>query len=491
MAKTAKRFGRVYTPDFIVRLILDFGGYDNSSVLQKHVIDNSCGDGAFLTEIVRRYCKIFLAQNQNPGNLSRDLAQYIHGIEIDLEECQKCVSNLNKAVEQYGIKGIKWDILNADALKTSIFDRKMDFVFGNPPYVRVHNLEETYASVKKLKFSENGMTDLFLVFFEIGFNMLANRGTMCLITPSSWLGSLAGKNLRKYIAAKQNLSGVIDLEHFQPFEAATYTLISRFSNVEKFNHIDYYTFDPLKQDKVFQDSLSYEHILLGAAKEQTGCKFYFSRKEQLTRLHNIKTSNVCQYVSVKNGFATLADKVFIGEFSFSEGTIDILKASTGKWSKCIYRYDRNGNPIPEPEFKKHREAYKQLLQHKDKLSRGRDIENKSGWYLFGRTQALKDVARRKYAVNTIVKDLNSIKTEIVPEGAGVYSGLYILTEIEWETIQSLICSDDFLSYIKLLKNYKSGGYYTFASKDIELYLNYKLTEKYGQSRISGNDRELF
>lgn len=179
MAKTAKRFGRVYTPDFIVRLILDFGGYDNSSVLQKHVIDNSCGDGAFLTEIVRRYCKIFLAQNQNPGNLSRDLAQYIHGIEIDLEECQKCVSNLNKAVEQYGIKGIKWDILNADALKTSIFDRKMDFVFGNPPYVRVHNLEETYASVKKLKFSENGMTDLFLVFFEIGFICLP-IGELCV-----------------------------------------------------------------------------------------------------------------------------------------------------------------------------------------------------------------------------------------------------------------------------------------------------------------------
>ncbi len=491
MTKAIKRFGRVYTPDFIVRLILDFGGYDNSSIIQKHVIDNSCGDGAFLTEIVRRYCKIFLAQNQDSDNLSRDLAQYIHGIEIDTEECRKCISNLNKAVEQYGITGVKWDILNADALKTNKFNNKIDFVFGNPPYVRVHNLEEIYASVKKLKFSENGMTDLFLVFFEIGFNMLADRGTMCLITPSSWLGSLAGKNLRKYIAAKQNLSGVIDLEHFQPFEATTYTIISRFSNAGKSNHIDYYTFDPKKQDKVFHDSLSYEHILLGAASERTGSKFYFSRKEHLTWLHNIKTANVYRYVSVKNGFATLADKIFIGDFPFSEGTIDILKASTGKWSKCIYPYDRNGNPIPERDFKKHREAYEHLLYHKDKLSRGRDIENKSGWYLFGRTQALKDVARRKYAVNTIVKDQNSLKTEFVPDGCGIYSGLYILTEIDWETIIALICSDDFISYIKLLKNYKSGGYYTFASKDLEQYLNFKLTEEYGQSRISGNDWELF
>ena len=50
---------------------------------------------------------------------------------------------------------------------------------------------------------------------------------------------------------------------------------------------------------------------------------------------------------------------------------------------------------------------------------------------------------------------------------------------------------DQVNYVKLLKNYKSGGYYTFASKDLEQYLNYKLSEKYGQSRISNSSRELF
>ena len=56
------------------------------------------------------------------------------------------------------------------------------------------------------------------------------------------------------------------------------------------------------------------------------------------------------YVSVKNGFATLADKVFIGDFDFTEGTIDILKASTGKWSKCIYPYDKKGKPLLLKDF---------------------------------------------------------------------------------------------------------------------------------------------
>ena len=484
MAKAVKQHGRVYTPDYLVKVILDFGGYDKPNILKKHVIDNSCGDGAFLTEIVRRYCAFFLTQKQDLSKLKHELETYIHGIELDAVECDKCILNFNKVVEEYGISKVKWDITNADTLTVDRFNAKMDYVVGNPPYVRVHNLEESYEIVKKFKFAEGGMTDLFIVFFEIGFNMLAKGGLMCLITPSSWLGSLAGTHLRQYIYTHQNLSGVIDLEHFQPFEATTYTFISRFSKSKKNSQIDYYTFDGEKLKAKFQEKLSYSDI-------QIGKNFYFSKKTHLSLLNNIKTTYGYPYVSVKNGFATLADKVFIGDFDFTEGTIDILKASTGKWSKCIYPYDKKGKPLPLKDFMNNTEAYNHLLSHQDKLSKSRDIEDDKFWYLFGRTQALKDVSKVKYAINTLIKDKGSIKLECVPQGAGIYSGLYILTDIEFETIKQLVYSEDFINYIKLLKNYKSGGYYTFASKDLEQYLNYKLSEKYGQSRISNGSRELF
>ena len=484
MAKAVKQHGRVYTPDYLVKVILDFGGYNKPAILKKHVIDNSCGDGAFLTEIVRRYCTSFLTQKQDLSKLKRELETYIHGIELDAAECDKCILNLDKVVEEYGIFKVKWNITNADTLTVDCFNAKMDYVFGNPPYVRVHNLENSYENVKKFKFAEGGMTDLFIVFFEIGFNMLAKGGLMCLITPSSWLGSLAGTHLRQYIHTHQNLFGVIDLEHFQPFEATTYTFISRFSKSKKNNHIDYYTFDGEKRKAKFQEKISYSDI-------QIGKNFYFSKKEHLSLLNNIKTTYGYPYASVKNGFATLADKVFIGDFDFTEGTIDILKASTGKWSKCIYPYDKKGKPLPLKDFMKNTKAYNHLLSHQDKLSKGRDIEDDKFWYLFGRTQALKDVSKVKYAINTLIKDKGSIKLECIPQGAGIYSGLYILTNIEFETIKQLIYSEDFINYVKLLKNYKSGGYYTFVSKDLEQYLNYKLSEKYGQSRISNGSRELF
>ena len=484
MANAEKKHGRVYTPENIVNLILNFGNYIGAEILRKHVIDNSCGDGAFLTNIVDRYCLEFLRTNNDLSILKSELQTYIHGIELDPKECQSCINNLNNIIEKYGIKEVEWDVLNADTLTIDQFNGKMDFVFGNPPYVRVHNLESSYESVKKYRFAEGGMTDLFIVFFEIGFKMLARNGLMCLITPSSWLSSLAGKNLRTFIYHQHNLSGVIDLEHFQPFEATTYTLISRFSNSTKYDEIEYFNFDETINDKRFQDKISYEAIHIGN-------NFYLSESENLELLQRIKTTHSYKYVSVKNGFATLADKVFIGDFNFTDGTIPILKASNGKWSKCIYPYDSNGKPLPLENFMSFQEAHKYLFEHQNNLAKNRDIDDDKYWYLFGRTQALKDVSKTKYAINTIIKDIDSIKLEIVPKGCGIYSGLYILSDIEFETIQQLIYSEDFISYIKLLKNYKSGGYYTFASKDLEQYLNYKLTEKYGQSRISNGSRELF
>lgn len=39
-----KNLGQIFTPNFLVK-----------NILQKHIIDNSCGNGAFLCEIVKIY----------------------------------------------------------------------------------------------------------------------------------------------------------------------------------------------------------------------------------------------------------------------------------------------------------------------------------------------------------------------------------------------------------------------------------------------------
>ena len=110
----------------------------------------------------------------------------------------------------------------------------------------------------------------------------------------------------------------------------------------------------------------------------------------------------------------------------------------------------------------------------DLFSSTNSCTTKSNWHLFGRTQAINDVAKEKIAINSVIKDKNSIKLSFVPQGAGVYGGVYILSSVSFDSIEKIVKSDDYTNYIATLKNYKSGGYYTCSSKDIELYINYKL-----------------
>ena len=54
----------------------------------------------------------------------------------------------------------------------------MDYVLGNPPYVRVHNLGDSFDLIKNFLFAQNGMTDLYIVFYEIGLRMLNKDGIL-------------------------------------------------------------------------------------------------------------------------------------------------------------------------------------------------------------------------------------------------------------------------------------------------------------------------
>ena len=63
---------------------------------------------------------------------------------------------------------------------------------------------------------------------------------------------------------------------------------------------------------------------------------------------------------------------------------------------------------------------------------------------------------------------------MVPAGSGVYSGLYVLSDLDFSIIESLLRTDKFINYISSLKKYKSGGYYTYNSRDLEAFLNYEI-----------------
>ena len=465
-----KSNGRFYTPAFIVNNILDMSGYYGSNVIKKHAIDNSCGDGAFLTAIVERYCKIALEAGLSREEIACDLGIYIHGIEIDPIECDKCVANVRLIAQKYDIPEVAWDIKCGDTMNIHEYDGKMDFVLGNPPYVRVHNVGDSFDRVKQFSFAQTGMTDFYIVFYEIGLKMLNETGVLGYITPSSFFNSLAGEVLRKHLVQFNLIEKILDLKHYQAFAATTYTTIVILKKKKSDNLTHYYRFDEKNQIPYYVDSLSPDDFCISNT-------FYFSSQNDLLLLRRIFNNFGHCNIAVKNGYATLCDEVFVGDFNFeSDYIIPVIKASTGRRSRIFYPYGVDARLIPESELKKDSNLYQYLLARKALLTkRSSEKDSNSYWYAFGRSQAIGDTYKNKLTINTLLRTVNDLKLIQAPAGVGVYSGLYLVGDIaEMKAAQNALLTDEFIIYVSLLGKYKSGGYYTFSSKDVKAFLDYKL-----------------
>lgn len=432
----------------------------------RHILDNSCGDGAILCEVVK-----LIFETRPLSFVKYELETFVHGIELEKETYDKCIENLNNLVHTLGLKcDVKWDIRNADALATSDFDGKMDYVIANPPYVRTHDIT---GGTENYSFASEGMKDLYLAFFELGFRQMNSRGKMVYITPSSWYTSLAANKMRKYILDTTNLTHIWDFQHTKVFEdALTYVSIALFDNEHRHYAVRFNEATVVGENIVCEAQyyVSYDDMVI---KDE----FYFGNKEDLEFLKQVLENTEKQtHIVAKNGYATLLDDVFIGDFLFKEKCIiPIIKTSTGEEKDCIYPYDENGKILSETEFSfMCPNTYQYLLEHKELLC---ERKTEEPWYGFGRTQGLGDTMKKKYTIKQIVKNTPNFGIMEAGPGTGVYGGLYVITEPGYEKKFLAMMDQRFVNYIKLLRKYKAGGYYTFSTKDINSYMSYILKFK--------------
>jgi adenine-specific DNA-methyltransferase len=299
--------------------------------------------------------------------------------------------------------------------------------------------------------------------------MLNNSGILGYISPSSFFNSVAGGAMRAYLTANKNIKAIVDLKHFQPFSATTYTTIAVLTKQPQ-EFVQYYEYDTEKLAPEWAAQLRQEDFNLNNS-------YVFGREPELKLLRHIYSAayGMNKFV-VKNGFATLCDDFYIGDWSFEEYAIPVIKASTGKKYNCIFPYDECGNTLPfdklaaKPKLKAHFEHNRERLQ-------ARSIEKRGEWYTFGRSQGINNVYKKKYAINTLIRDERDIKLSLCPAGTGIFGGFYILTECDIGELKALLYTEEFTRYIRLLGKYKSGGYYTYSSKELQRYLNFKYAKK--------------
>lgn len=486
MTNKVKERGEVFTPKYIVKLMLDEIKYaQDESDLYKNIIDNSAGDGAFLIVVLKRY--IQLAKKHNISNIEELVDKHIFGIEIYNENYQQLIQNLNQVAKEEGldVNKISWkNIQHGNTL--SLYQElkgKFDYVVGNPPYVRNHNIEDK-NTLKSFKFSQNSNSDLYLTFFEIGLALLKKEkgkerekeSQLIYITPSSYFHSKSAKLFREHIVRTKGLAKIIDFEHKQIFNnATTYACITLLKNQEQ-EYCQYFTYQnnqpklihQLKDNEFFID----DRFFFGNESDMTFIKKVLSPKssEKSTQSEGKLVEPI-----IKNGFATLCDNVFIQKsFNFSSKfIIKAIKASNGKEFDCLFPYkivDGNISKVSEEELKKD-DAYIYLENFKDKLLK-RNADKQAKWFEFGRSQAILDVVKRKLTINNLTKQ-GELKIHDA-SNKGVFSGYYILIESDeqQQILLDKLNGYDFFRYVKMLKKYKNQGYYSFSTEDIRKFLCY-------------------
>lgn len=192
-----------------------------------------------------------------------------------------------------------------------------DVVMGNPPYIRIqelNNVDPSQISYFNLKYqSSSGNYDIYALFVERGLLLINPQGYLGYILPHKFFQSAYGEGLREFISQTKSISQIVNFGHYQVFpNITTYTCLMFLSEIptEKWKYIGICSEAELELLKLPSANI---HQLL--EKSIIGKKpWIFGNYEQLNIINKLKNSCfTLEEVTIRifQGLKTSADKIYI------------------------------------------------------------------------------------------------------------------------------------------------------------------------------------
>ena len=120
-----------------------------------------------------------------------------------------------------------------------------DVVVGNPPYVRQEKIRHLKPALKNQYDCYTGTADLYVYFYERGFQMLRNNGVLTYISSNKYFRSAYGKKLRDFLARQSTLSQLIDFGDAPVFTSIAYpSIITASKTHAQDNHLRALNWEP-------------------------------------------------------------------------------------------------------------------------------------------------------------------------------------------------------------------------------------------------------
>ena len=104
-----------------------------------------------------------------------------------------------------------------------------DIVLGNPPYIRQELISALKPGLKQFT-TYAGRADLYVYFYELGYNLLKEGGYLGYIASNKWMRAGYGRKLRHFFTKKMRLIALIDKGQDDDIfkDATTYPAITIF-----------------------------------------------------------------------------------------------------------------------------------------------------------------------------------------------------------------------------------------------------------------------
>lgn len=351
-----------------------------------------------------------------------------------------------------------------------------------------------------------GNPDLYIPFFEFTIKLLTPSGIGALITPNSYFRSLNGKRLRKFL-----------ISHTEDIRLINFNSNLVFDSILHYSAINFFT----KKRNDSQDNRIF--FLDNYKKNIKVSNFHWSsispspvdswhtlnqiEKDIIAKLEYVSTTTLND-LKFQNGVATQRNNIYMFkhlhedknfyyfekkskqyqiEKSITRPFVLPNKTSRDKNLRIIfpYYYDEvNGSvtPISPTEMKRNFPLTLAYLNNfKDELSKRKYDKNMLYWYLYGRSQGLKQYGSRlyiPYMANVVSTSLSTTDDEVFAAGYAIFSPSVLLLQ----KISKILESKVFSFYISRVSKPYSSGYFStaknmiknFSIPDIKKLENYNL-----------------
>ena len=188
--------GVIYTKRWVVELLLDLAGYISSANLVDSVaIEPAAGEGAFLILMIERLLVSCERLDRNISDCCKSLIAY----ELDEVSAERARTLAAEVLRKHGVNAstagdlAKSWVHTSDYLLDSIAV-EVDFVVGNPPYIRLEQIPEGTATLYRQFYpAMRGRADLYIAFFEAALRQLKPGGACAFICADRWMRNQYGR----------------------------------------------------------------------------------------------------------------------------------------------------------------------------------------------------------------------------------------------------------------------------------------------------------